>query len=445
MSHYNSLVLDAGPLLTQTFADLQSKADKFYSTPSVIAEIRDERARLNLEAWNGTLIVKRPSAEHMNKVVEFAKKTGDYAVLSNTDLEIIALCRQVDVELHSGSASHLRVQPLKVINAEGAKPKAQGISFSEFEQLQQEEPSAEEDEWATVTTSKRRGRGNRSNNKEQQPKNTENTETNNTLESQFAEKVSLEEPKNDVPVVEETETVAAKDNAGEDNEENDDDEDDWITPENIKEVDIEEAEDNEEIGDENGELPCAISTVDFACQNVALQMGLNLVSIEGRRVKTVKNFMLRCYACFAMIPVPIDGRPKHFCPSCGSNTLLRCSVSVNSKGELTAHLKKRMQWSTRGNKFALPSPYSKKTASAPRHNASSIILREDERAYEKAMSSSMRKKRQNAKTLDEWTGSGSADNVMNPFAFAGYNRDISRNTDVHVGQGRYVNSARKKV
>jgi len=39
-------------------------------------------------------------------------------------------------------------------------------------------------------------------------------------------------------------------------------------------------------------------TADFAMQNVLLQMGLNLVSTEGKRIDRVKSWVLRCHACF---------------------------------------------------------------------------------------------------------------------------------------------------
>ncbi len=39
-------------------------------------------------------------------------------------------------------------------------------------------------------------------------------------------------------------------------------------------------------------------TADFAMQNVILQMGLDLVGLEGKRIQKVKNWVLRCHACF---------------------------------------------------------------------------------------------------------------------------------------------------
>lgn len=39
-------------------------------------------------------------------------------------------------------------------------------------------------------------------------------------------------------------------------------------------------------------------TADFAMQNVLLQMGLNLVGVDGKKIQRVKTWVLRCHACF---------------------------------------------------------------------------------------------------------------------------------------------------
>ena len=57
-------------------------------------------------------------------------------------------------------------------------------------------------------------------------------------------------------------------------------------------------------------MKSACMTGDFAMQNVALQMGLNLVSVEGsERIKSVKTWVLRCHGCFAysspLLPLPL--------------------------------------------------------------------------------------------------------------------------------------------
>ena len=52
-------------------------------------------------------------------------------------------------------------------------------------------------------------------------------------------------------------------------------------------------------------MKSACMTGDFAMQNVALQMGLNLVSVEGsERIKNVKTWVLRCHGCFTYPSLP---------------------------------------------------------------------------------------------------------------------------------------------
>lgn len=45
-------------------------------------------------------------------------------------------------------------------------------------------------------------------------------------------------------------------------------------------------------------LKSACMTSDFAVQNVLIQMGLNLVGGEGRRIRSIRSWVLRCHACF---------------------------------------------------------------------------------------------------------------------------------------------------
>lgn len=46
-----------------------------------------------------------------------------------------------------------------------------------------------------------------------------------------------------------------------------------------------------------------IVTADFAMQNVILQMGLKLVSPDGRQIKRISKWVLRCSACFKVTKV----------------------------------------------------------------------------------------------------------------------------------------------
>ena len=90
----------------------------------------------------------------------------------------------------------------------------------------------------------------------------------------------------------------------EDPSDEDDGEGEWITPENVKlhksramgnlpDDDVKKKRKQEEEIVSSGCM-----TADFAMQNVILHMGLNLVGMEGKRIERVKNWVLRCHACF---------------------------------------------------------------------------------------------------------------------------------------------------
>jgi len=124
-------------------------------------------------------------------------------------------------------------------------------------------------------------------------------------------------------------------------------------------------------------------TADFAMQNVILQMGLNLVGVEGKRIEKVKSWVLRCHACFKIC----KDSSKQFCPSCGNPSLLRTSVTISSPGAsadapaMQIHLKANFQYRTRGTKYSIPAP---KPGSAKTGSGEGLILREDQSEYLKA-------------------------------------------------------------
>ena len=68
----------------------------------------------------------------------------------------------------------------------------------------------------------------------------------------------------------------------------------------------------------------ACMTTDFTMQNVLKHMNLELVSVEGRRIREVRRFVLRCFGCFQVTP----HMDKSFCPWCGNKTLKRVSVTL---------------------------------------------------------------------------------------------------------------------
>jgi rRNA maturation endonuclease Nob1 len=94
-------------------------------------------------------------------------------------------------------------------------------------------------------------------------------------------------------------------------------------------------------------------TTDYAMQNVMLQMGLQVISLDGNVIRTVKQWILRCAGCYQ---IHYD-MSRLFCARCGLNMLQKISASIDSKtGELRLHLKKNYLPNRRGQVYSLPAP-----------------------------------------------------------------------------------------
>jgi len=79
-------------------------------------------------------------------------------------------------------------------------------------------------------------------------------------------------------------------------------------------------------------------TSDFAMQNVLLQIGIPLLSVDGMIIKKAKRFILECFACKFISKDPT----KEFCPSCGNHSLLKVSCSINMDGTFELYRKKKL-------------------------------------------------------------------------------------------------------
>jgi RNA-binding protein NOB1 len=83
----------------------------------------------------------------------------------------------------------------------------------------------------------------------------------------------------------------------------DDGEGEWITPSNVgiyksRALDLlpQDAKKTGKLANAKVQVGCM--TADFAMQNVLLHMGLDLVGVEGKKITRIKNWVLRCHACF---------------------------------------------------------------------------------------------------------------------------------------------------
>lgn len=333
-SLFTHLVLDAAPLF-QANSLPATISEHFYTVPEVISEIKDEASRAGLARLPYEVKVKNPSPEALKLVQAFAMATGDAAVLSPTDIRVIALTVTLELE-SNGEASKLQRTPRlakihqgggasKVVVAGGDKPKQPrrkkgGQEVTSFDEEEPVEAKAEE---------------------------------------------VLEEAEED-------------DDAGE-----------WITPDNIQKVKGAQGQSWQiqtvkPTGSSHVQVACVTS--DFAMQNVLLQMRLRLYSPDGFRVKRLKNWLLRCHACYETT----KQMDRKFCPKCGGSTLIRTSYSVDASGQMTLHLRSDFQYNNRGTKYSIPMPKGGR-------NNQDLMLREDQLEYQRAVKNWQRQQNKAAK------------------------------------------------
>ena len=108
MGKVKDLVVDTGAFLRNS--PLQDYGDNIYTCEEVLAEIKSKWAKDQLQVLPYEIKAKEPEEEDLQFVIRFAKKTGDFASLSKTDLKVIALA--VCMERQSkGNVDHLKTAP----------------------------------------------------------------------------------------------------------------------------------------------------------------------------------------------------------------------------------------------------------------------------------------------------------------------------------------------
>ncbi|KAF3771380.1 D-site 20S pre-rRNA nuclease [Cryphonectria parasitica EP155] len=216
----------------------------------------------------------------------------------------------------------------------------------------------------------------------------------------------------------------------------DDDSDGWITPSNLKKH---QAKDNQVAAPSEAiqeTLQAALLTSDFAMQNVALRINLNLVSPSNlSRIKQLKTWVLRCYGCFHWT----RQMDRQFCPKCGQATLTRTSCSTDSSGNMRLHLKKNFQYNKRGNVYSIPKPVhgsangkqANVQGGGKNHWGADLILAEDQKEYVRKADSDRRSRQRDLMDEDYLP------NLVSGERTGGHGR-------IRVGAGRNVNAKKRR-
>lgn len=351
-------------------------AENVFTVQEVIDEIKNNTQLKRLAVLPYNLKIKQPDSESMKIITEFSKKTGDFATLSITDLTVLAMTYQLEKE--SVGVEHLRKEPLVAQTVFSAqKPVEMKDQFSiagfynpnknasidgekqessdEFEEVEEDEKEALEDSQGES--------GNESNDSEDIVEASQEIVKDeelikkfgtlgfNTIPNQQADDI-LQPVKEDF-----INEDSADDEQSDEEESGEDDAGGWITPGNISNV---KKNFGAEVLEEK-EVEVACITTDFAMQNVLKQIGLNVTSLDGRIIKHVRTFILRCYSCFKTTA----DVTKIFCPKCGNKTLKRVAVSINDKGEQVIHINARRQITPKFKNQPLPMPKGGKHACNP--------------------------------------------------------------------------------
>ncbi|KAA8647583.1 hypothetical protein EYZ11_007853 [Aspergillus tanneri] len=408
----HTIVLDAGPILKNTppLSTLLAQCEELLITPSVVAEIRDPDARARVETLYLPFLKQRtPTPKSMAVLSEFSRKTGDRAVLSRTDIEVLALAYELECERNGGDWRLRSVPGQKQVN--GKPPAKEGEETTEIEPTQTD--SNTESAGVDLVTENLKNTSLDGGNEETQPDPSapEVTEHNAQVES------SEEKPEG------EGEDEAAESDGGE-----------WITPSNFKKRQARD-EGLSSTTPEPKVMQVATMTTDFACQNVLLQMNLNLLSTTTlQRIRHLKSFIKRCHACF----LTTKDMTKQFCPRCGKDTLTRVSCTTNANGQFTMHLKKNMQWNNRGNRYSVPKPVHGsangkwKGGGGKGGWGTELILTEDQKEYSRAAAEEKRRLRKERDLMDE--------DYLPAILTGERNKQGGR---IKVGAGRNVNSRKR--
>nr|XP_054770430.1 LOW QUALITY PROTEIN: RNA-binding protein NOB1-like [Lytechinus pictus] len=404
------VVVDAVAFFQETIVQLQDVAENVHTLQAVVNEIRDKATRQRLSVLPYDIKFREPSSECIQIVTDFARKTGDYQSLSAVDIRVIALAYQLTKEIVGTDG--LKKQPETKITYSASKKPIQNakdiagfyyprrpdpgtpednstagdvklelsdiISKDEEGEDKMEEGEGKEDERTCdkMTEEDREagkdfdnegGRREGEDNQEEETKmenmmdlRTDQCKDEDITEPSLDQKTPIDEAKDanigDLNIDEDDGEVIEEDDVEEEDE--DDDEMGWITPQNISQV-REQMGGSGETSLEGIRVGCM--TTDFAMQNVLIQIGIPVISVNGMLIKHAKSFVLRCHDCFKVT----HDMGKVFCPKCGNKSLDKVTMTIDEDGTRRYHMSRRRPVNTRGLRYALPKPQGGKHASNP--------------------------------------------------------------------------------
>nr|XP_032800401.1 RNA-binding protein NOB1 [Petromyzon marinus] len=417
------VVADAGAFLRN--AQMQEFARTVYTLRDVVSEIRDKETRRRLAVLPYALVLREPRPDCVRIVTEFSRKTGDYPSLSATDVRVLALAYQLHLE-HGGGAVGVDAAAGNAAAAGAAagtteesagtaparpegpppglpgfhlpRPKLAGSSlragagelrdgaeggdgaegFSSFVFWRSPLASPEELDPALLMGMSISDQTTASQHQGHVPVDRTAAGNGESRREAAVPEPRLQQQQPDVAGESDKENAVGGGGGDDDEEEEEEGGGGWITPSNIADVHRTSTE-----CEPLGRVAVACLTTDFAMQNVLVQMGLHVLSVDGMLIRSTRSHVLRCFACFSTT----SDTSLVFCRGCGNRTLKKVAVTLGDGGRLQMHFSSNPRvMSHRGMRYSLPRPQGGKHAVNP-------VLSADQREPQRRQS-----RRQRART-----------------------------------------------
>jgi len=333
------LVADSGAFIRN--ADLKELGGVIYTCKAVVDEIKDKATKKRLSVLPYDLKFSFPSGDAVQKITEVSKLSGDYPSLSVTDIQVLALTYDLSLRYDAESSNAIEtneIDSLKkdVIQYGGTMKQDLNIPGFYIPENDTNGDAVESDSIDDGVSS------------QPDPSNDEEVE----LVTDEMDKVQIEDCSEEVSsekgecndILEDVTNITDAKEA-----------DTWITPAKLQAI-------KSSLNEESKGRNVACLTTDFAMQNVLLKMKLGVLSADGLLIKSTRNYVLRCHACFAITKI----MTKVFCPKCGNKTLKRVPVEIQADGTMKMFFSRNPKvLSRKGLVHSLPTPKGGKHAYNP--------------------------------------------------------------------------------
>eukprot|EP00924_Labyrinthula_sp_SR-Ha-C_P001025 augustus_masked-scaffold_7-processed-gene-11.68-mRNA-1 protein AED:0.16 eAED:0.20 QI:0/-1/0/1/-1/1/1/0/467 len=381
---FKTIILDAGALILNPPSP--NLADKFYTLPSVAAEVRDKRSRERLGALPFVLEQTQPSSAITSKVNKAIEELGYGDTLSGVDKRVVALTYMLHFQ---GEKEEVDVDTIQLLEDKSEAPakfvsSKKGWRKPRYADLKNnvhvpvesgnwdeddfkvdgEEDIKEEkssDAWPALMSSNAKididvNKSELYSKVLKMKKNKNKPKLSTEPGTQEIENdASFKKPQQS-QILGINHQIESKEFTKEEDEELE-----WITTENFStKLMFDPFSEGGKIADTKNEntnpnqVGCI--TTDYALQSILLRLGLCLVSVDGREIKEFKRFVYKCDTCAKIWEQETEEQRKMtrfpFCRACGHPSLGR--LFYTQKGsERQYHYKKGRRVNTRGTRYAI--------------------------------------------------------------------------------------------